>query len=417
MLILGGLDWKQWDIRKLYEEGYAQNPIVNACVGMIAEAASSVKLEVHAIDVKGEKTVLISHDVLKLMTRPNPMQGGREFVQELVTFHRITGEAFILKIADAKGQVRELYNLDPARMKVIPPKNGSAIPVAYEYGDGEKKETYTVDALTGRSDILHIRVPNPSSIWRGLSPLGACARWVDIHNAGAAWNHSLLKNSARPSGIVQFTGTPPDGGVIDQLREHFKKAWQGTGNAGGIPMLTGGAEFKPLSHNPKDMDFAVSVTEAAKNIALVYGVPLPLVTTEASTFSNVEMAGERFWTDTVLPLLDEVIGALSGFLFPPGSREVLAYNADSVPALEPRRQRLYDRMGKAVAAGLLTQNEARVEMGFDELADADQLKPIDKAGTPDPAASFAKSLKAAGFSDEEVRRAVNDEFGSPKVAA
>jgi HK97 family phage portal protein len=247
--------------------------------------------------------------------------------------------------------------------------------------------------------------------WRGLSPLSPAARPADIHNAGARWNAKLLQNSARPSGIVEMTGSPNET-LLDRMREHFKKAWQGSNNVGEVGLLTGGAKFTAMSMNPKDMEFILGMNAAAKDIALVYGVPLPLVTTDAATFSNMDSALERLWMDTVLPLLDEVIAAMSGFIAPLfGKNLQLIYNADSVPALELRRQRLYERMGKAVGAGLVTPDEAREEMGFGpvggmaaSLLVPSSLTPLQLVGAETQAQNVAKAMKAAGIPDGEVTK-------------
>ncbi|MBZ9674542.1 phage portal protein [Mesorhizobium sp. ES1-1] len=396
-------------------EGYAQNPIVFACANIIATAAASVKLELHTYDAKGDKTVDVSHPVLTLMAQPNPAQTWEEFAIELVAWHRVAGEAFILRLP-ATGQPRELHVLNPEAMDVKGGKGG--IPTEYVFGTGEDKKTFPVNQLTGVSQILHIKTFNPLNQWRGLSPLSPAARATDIHNRGSAWNSSLLLNSARPSGIVEFTGTVTET-VLSQMREYFKKAWSGTANAGNVPMMTGGAKFTALSHTPKDMDFQSGMSEAAKNIGLVYGVPLPLLTMDAATFSNMDSAQERLWTETVLPLLNLVIKKLGQFVMPlfadgkadKKTRVVLAYNAESVPALEPKRERLYKRMKDAVAGGLVTPNEARAEMGFEEMDGADQLlipgtlKPLDAIDTQ-PATELAKAMKASGFTAAEIAEAL-----------
>lgn len=349
-------------------EGYEQNPIVYACISRIAEACSSVKLEVHKYDSKGNKTVLNRHKLLDLLAKPNPTQSWMDFIQEAVAWYKIAGEIFILRLPE-KGPAAELYLLDPSAMDIERDKQGSAVPVAYLYGFGPNQRRFPVNIVTGESQVLHIKTFNPSDPFRGLPPLKAAARAVDTHNHGAQWNSNLLLNGARPSGIVELAGSPQEP-ALSQLREFFKKAWQGVANAGNVPILTGGGKFTPLSHTPKDMDFEKSMGEAAKNTALVLGVPLPLVTMEASTFANMESAEERLWIDTVMPLLNMLMGSLTNFLMPlygSATTDVLAYNSDGVPALEARRERLYKRMAGAVAGTLLTPDEARVEMGFDEL--------------------------------------------------
>jgi phage portal protein BeeE len=198
-------------------------------------------------------------------------------------------------------------------------------------------------------------------------------------------------------------------------------------------MLTGGAKFTPLSHTPKDMDFKESMGEAAKNTALVLGVPLPLVTMEASTFANMESAEERLWIDTVMPLLNMFMASLTNFLMPlygTGSTatEVLAYNSDSVPALEARRERLFKRMGQAIKDTLITPDEGRAECGFEEMGGpaagllvSGSMKSLDHINDkPEPVATspadiaknLGKALKACGYSDAEIDEMLPEQFGA-----
>jgi HK97 family phage portal protein len=394
------------DLAALYHEGYVQNPVVRACVDQIAKGAGNVKLELHRVTKTG-KEVITSHPLLNLLERPNPTQSGAGFIQELVTYHRIAGEAFVLRLPK-DGKPTEIYNLDPRYVDIKKPDAG-VMPKAYTYGTSESKVSYPVNPATGVSQVKHIKTVHPLNPWRGLSPILSCANAVDTHNCGGKWNAALLNNSARPSGIVEVSGAV-DPNLVNQLRTWFKSAWQGSSNAGTVPVLAGGAKFTPLSHAPKDMDFQNSMTEAAKQIAMAYGVPLPLVTTEASTYSNVAEAKEMLWADTIIPLLDEVLSALGDFLLPlfeknPGDY-ILTFNPDSIPALEAKRTRLYERMTKAVSGGLLTPNEARLEMGFDEQPGGEQLyiptslTPISSAGGQ---TALVKAMSDAGMEPEAIK--------------
>lgn len=409
------------NIKAYVTEGYGQNPVVNACVSIIATAGANVKLEMHSLSEGGDKKVDLNHPVLAVLAQPNPMQTWEEFALEMIAWHRVAGEVFILRLPE-KGQPKELHILNPEMMNVKASEFGN-LPKAYEYGDGEKKRIFPVNLITGVSQVLHIKTFNPTNPWRGLSPLSPAARAADMHNNGARWNSALLANSARPSGVIEIAGTVMES-TLSQLREYFKKAWQGVQNAGNMPLLTGGAKFTPLSHNPKDMDFKGTMEAAAKDIGLVYGVPLPLLTMEAATFSNMDAAQERLWTDTVLPLLNQIVKKLSQFLVPlygdVNKTIQLAYNADSVPALEPKRERMFKRMAAAVGGGLLTPNEARAEMGYDAMEHGDtlympgSLKPIGEETTAPK--DLAKAMKAAGYTPAEIVDAIGTDYGIKKAA-
>lgn len=379
-----------WKLNNAALEGYASNPVVFSCIRMIADACASVKIEVHKTAANGEVEILSKHPLLDLMRKPNPTQTGKQFIREMVTQYLYAGETFILKLPTNGSSVKELYTLEP-RLVTTKVTDTGVFPQHYEYGAGAEKQVYTVNQLTGKSAVKHIKTVNPLDPRRGFSPMYAAARAIDIHNEGSKWNVNLMANSARPSGVVEVPqGT--DVSAITSLHEMFKKFWQGAKNAGSVAFLTAGAKFTQTSLSPKDMEFSVSLGEAAKLIAMVYGIPLPLISNEASTFNNMDSAVERLWGDTVLPLLDDLLACLNDFL-DTGDGAQLAYNADSVAALEAQRGRKFDRMLKGIAGTMITPNEGRHETGYDthksERADdllvSTMTAPLDEANAEPPA--------------------------------
>jgi HK97 family phage portal protein len=215
--------------------------------------------------------------------------------------------------------------------------------------------------------MFFMKTYDPLDYWRGQSPLVAAGLAADTHNAGMRWNYSLLKNSARPSGLIKL-GEGAGGEVVARLKEWFKRAMQGERNAGEIPVLPHGADWQAMDQTAKDMDFLNTMKEAAKLIASAYGVPLPLIDNDASTFNNIEQAKERFYTDTVLPMAREFLRQFGNWLLPLyGEGLQFQINEDKIGALEGVRTRLYDRMIRAVTAGVLTEDEAREAMGYDPI--------------------------------------------------
>ena len=120
--------------------------------------------------------------------------------------------------------------------------------------------------------------------------------------------------------------------------------------------------------------------EAAKLIASAYGVPLPLIDNDASTFNNLEQAKERLYTDTILPIFREWLSQFGAWLLPfYGQGLSFQVNEDKIGALEGVRTRLFDRMMKAVAAGVLTADEAREAIGYAPLGDDVQPDDVQRA--------------------------------------
>jgi HK97 family phage portal protein len=365
LMVGGGASFIKWtDNRAFVEEGYQRNPIVYMAIEEVAKAVSGLKIE-----LKRGDDYLDDHPVKDLLKRPNPLMGGREFIRACMVDYLSQGE---MAIAQPIGQRQpaELWRIDPSEVEVKPGKGG--IPSAYVHKRNGQETTFQMRGLTApRSDMFFFKMFNPRDYWRGQSPLMAGGIAGDIHNRGAEWNYSLLKNAAKPSGIVTFKDDP-SADTVGKLKEWFKRAFQGSENAGEMPVLTGGATWQQASLSPMDMDFATSMTEAKKMIAGVYGVPLPLIDNEAATFANMDTAKERFYTDTVLPLANEFLEAFGNWLLPGfGDDLELCIDMDDIPALDATRGRKFDRVLQAMQAGLITVDEARDEIGYDPIDDSD----------------------------------------------
>ncbi len=113
---------------------------------------------------------------------------------------------------------------------------------------------------------------------------------------------------------------------------------------------------------PADMDFIELKHQAAREIALAFGVPPMLMGLPGdATYANYREASKALWRQTVLPLAGKILGALSQALMTPGMRGELAVDLDQVPALAEDRERLW---GQVSGAEFLSPAEKRKLLGF-----------------------------------------------------
>ena len=179
------------------EEGYSQNVVVYACVELISRTLANVDLDVFIGDERQE-----SHPLLDLLKQPNPIQSGADFWQAYAAFRLITGNTYLEMLAPTEGgEPRELWIWPPYQMKVVA-SDANPIPVAYVWDDGTRKKTWTVEPLTGESDLIHWKTFSALNPWYGMSPIRAASLSVDQHNDAGKWNARLLQNSASPSGLL-----------------------------------------------------------------------------------------------------------------------------------------------------------------------------------------------------------------------
>jgi HK97 family phage portal protein len=379
-------------------EGYAQNPITFACIEKIALAMQSVDLTLY--QVKGGTRVRIEgdHPLLALLNRPNPTTSGREFLAAMARYWMIGGNSYLYGVnVDAlkprSAPPKELYLLQPNHV-TIKENPGGQFPLAYEYRPGNSSATtYPVNALTGKSAVLHLKTFDPLDKWRGMPPLMAAAFAADVFNAGQKWNLSLLQNGAQPSGALMLKTT--DGGSKElsedqyrRLKQTIEEQYSGGANAGRPMLLEGGLEWKEMSQTAKDMDHEKNMLNNARWIASVYGVPPMLVNIPGeSTYSNFEQAQQALWTESVLPKLSMILDALNIWLAPMfGDGLEIWYDEEMIPALETLRKQKADRVN---AASYMTINEKRRAMGLDDADSGDVILvpagniPLELAGSMD----------------------------------
>jgi HK97 family phage portal protein len=137
-------------------------------------------------------------------------------------------------------------------------------------------------------------------------------------------------------------------------------------------VLEGGLDWKQMGYSPKDMEYIDTKHEAAREVALAFGVPPMLLGIPGdNTYANYAEANRTFWRQSVLPLVSRTARALSGWLSPGfGGSLTLRFNTDAIEALSVEREALWQRLEQA---SFLTINEKRAAIGYEPIAEADRL--------------------------------------------
>lgn len=357
---LGRPVWTPRDYGAFAREGFMQNAIAYRCVRMVAEAASTIPVLLYEGDHE-----LTEHPLIDLMRRPNRDQTCIDLLENWYGFLLVSGNTFAEAVA-IDGEIRELHILRPDRMKVVPGADGW--PEGFEYTAGGQTVRFGDEAVAGVRPILHLKMFHPDNDHYGMSPIEAAASAIDIHNEAASWNKALLDNSARPSGALVYAARDGNltGEQYERLKAELEDGFQGAKHAGRPMLLEGGLEWRPLSLSPKEMDFIAAKDSAAREVALAMGVPPMLLGIPGdNTYSNYQEANRSLWRQTVLPLVNRTLAALSNWLAPAyGGGIVLKPNLDEIEALAGERDQLWKRLE---GASFLTVDEKRAAAGYSAL--------------------------------------------------
>lgn len=358
--LAGRARWSPRDYGALAREGYQKNAIVYRCVRLISEAAASVPL-----CVRRQKTCETNDPAARFLSRGNPMGTTTEVLEQFYGYLQVGGNAYF-EAALIDGVPSALYALRPDRVSVVTGRDGW--PSGYEYEAGGYKRRFTRDAATGRSAVHHMRLFHPSSDSYGFSPLEAAAQAVDVHNEGGRWAKALLDNSARPSGALIYRGSEGadrlSDEAFDRLKSELEGQHSGAARAGRPMVLEGGLDWKAMSLTPADMDFTMGRREAAREIALAFGVPPMLLGMPGdNTYANYKEANQALWRQTIIPLVTKTARGLEGWLQPFFGEDLrIVSDLDAVPALSEERAKLWKRLSEA---SFLSDEERRTMAGLE----------------------------------------------------
>lgn len=329
--------------------GYCDNPIAQRAVRLVAEG------------VGGAPIVASDAQIAELVATTSAGQG---LIETLAAHLMLHGNGYVQILRDADGRPAELYALRPDRVTIEPDARGW--PTAYVYRVGDTATRIVAQEGDGAPVIVHIKGFHPTDDHYGLGCLGAAARAVAVHNAASRWNQALLDNAARPSGALIYRPDEP-GGVLSpdqfaRLKSELEASFAGHANAGRPMLLEGGLSWQSMALSPADMDFVALKSNAAREIALAFGVPPMLLGLPGdNTYANYREANRALWRLTLLPLADKITAALTQGLGHWWPDAALAIDQDKVPALSEDRERLWLQVG---AAEFLSPEEKRAMLGI-----------------------------------------------------
>lgn len=369
----GAAAWSARDYAALSRQGYHKNAIVFRCVRLIAEAAASVPFCVR----RGQHCES-GDPVAALLSRGHPGASHAEIMERFYGHLQVGGNAYF-EAALVGGLPAALYALRPDKMRVLADRKGW--PSGWEYDTDGIKRVFRCDMASGQSAVYHMKLFDPIDGLYGYAPLAAAADAVDIHNAGGRWTKALLDNAARPSGALIYKGASGSERLSDDQFERLKSELEGThsgaGNAGRPMVLEGGLDWKAMSFSPADMDFIAARREAAREIALAFGVPPMLLGIPGdNTYANYKEANLAFWRQTIIPLVRKTSSGMERWLQPfYGDDLRLVPELDSVSALSDERAALWARLSEAE---FITDAERRAMAGL--AADPDDSNSGDVRG-------------------------------------
>jgi HK97 family phage portal protein len=360
--ILGGTIETGKEPTFIYQRAYETLEIVNRGVNMIVDDACQIPVRVgeqYPGDsvVKGVKKSKVDK---RLNWQPNPYQDINTFRRNLLTDMILDGNIFIY------WDGAYLYH-QPANKMVIHSSKTSYI----------KKYTFNEQVNFKPSEIIHIKENSFTSIYRGTSRLKPARRTMELMTSMRNFQDNFFKNGAVPGLVLKSPNT-----LSQKIKDRLIASWQEKyrpGSGGKRPLvLDGGLEIDEISKiNFKDLDFQSAIDENEDIILKALGVPPILL--DSGNNANLRPNMRMYYLETVLPIVRKINSGYERFFG-------FHINEDTtdIPALQPELSDQSNYYSSLVNVGIITANEARDKLGFEEDKDpeSDKLRiPANIAGS------------------------------------
>jgi HK97 family phage portal protein len=321
---------------------------VYACQSLIGDAVASLPVD-HYTKISGRKETFDPIRSPRWIRQPNPFQTSYEFWFRVIISLLTDGNAFIYTLRNDRGEVAALYCMHPQYVNIL---DGPLGDNRYEVSD----DNGAVHGVLDRSQLLHIPAFTVPGASRGLSPIDMAREAIGLGLVAEEFGSRFFEQGTTMAGVIEHPGTPrPDEARL--LRDMFRKTHAGVKNSHSVGVLTGGAQFKPITLSPEQAQFLETRRFQKTEIALLYRVPAYLVDSSVSSTwgTGIEEQNKFFVDQTLMPWIVRIEQAVSTFLLP--GLQYIRFNVDA--RLRAKTKDRYEAYQTALNNGFLNADEIR----------------------------------------------------------
>ena len=357
-----------WKFEKWITEAYQTNSAARACVNQRWAGMADLPLQI----VNSAGDTIERPNVMKLLKTPNKRRypSWMKFLQATGIYYDFDGNTYAV-MGGTKGNPVEMSYLRPDKVTIELSKDNKEIQVYWYQPENGDRIPFEPE------QVFHFKSINVLNDLYGRAIIEPAALGIDQDNLASEWNASILQNMGAPS---MFLVPPPNAPEmtpkqVKQLEKVWNERRAGSKNAGVIVTVGGGFEPKIVSWNAKDLDWLKGVIQAQVRIATVCGVPPELIGIQGQkTYANFKEARKFLFINTIIPLARMYLSELSTFLsFWFNDEFEIIVDTSKVEAIQEDQELKWTRVGKAVNDSILTINEGRAELGFDDTDGGDVI--------------------------------------------
>lgn len=393
--------WLALEKPSQYREAVSENPVLNGCISILAQAAANgkkylVDLDGNEISWTSKKSAVQSARKL-FIDRPNPLQSAFEFNYERYYYLTTFGNNYVYMNNSSNLQtdilsVKTLFNLNSEFIeikqtgKLYDQLNISGIIEKYILTNYSPVKEFKSDY------IIHFNELNTSGIGNsiiGTSRLQSLS--LPIQNIQLAFEAmNVILKSRGMQGIIKLntkdaTGTQitPTGGIKRELDEKLKSGYGILDNQKQFLVVHADIEYIKTIMNSSELGIYNEFSNNSMIVSNGLGIPNELYKTytQGATFENQIQAVRRLYQDRVIPMVENDDKIFTDRLKLRDYGLELRTSFDHIPALQESfkeeaqaLQMNTNAAEKSYNLNLITWNQYLKMIGFEEVLGGDIYK-------------------------------------------
>ncbi len=220
------------------------------------------------------------------------------------------------------------------------------------------------DCVLPANQVMPIRMPAPQDPYAGRNPAGrSCFEALRTAGEYQRYQTNVIDTRAVPGGIfIPEAGKPLTADKRERLQQQWDQRFGRTGN-GRVLIADAPGTFTPTGPKPQDIGELKISDGSIIRAARAFGVPLAMMG-DGATFANQSGAAHLHAKHTVLPQVLRIEQALNSDLVRRYGEDLFLAAENPVPRDEAGE---IQKTTLAIQAGVLTRNEIRSRLGFDQI--------------------------------------------------
>ena len=345
---------------------------VYCCVVTLAEDVSKIK-PIFFRPRRGApgRDLVESHWLPRLLRRPNNWQTHFDFTLMLMTQLLLRSNAYAVIIRDATGRPIRLVPVNSDRVALWESPNGDLFYRVTPLGLHESAQLKNEPFLIPAEDIFHVRGLSLNGVLGSARMvLGKEAIGLDLayQQQAAHW----MSSGSRPSGVLS-TDQKLTAEAARRMASDWRDTHSGLQNSGKVAVLEEGLKYHQIAFSALDMEFIRSRQYQLEDLARMFRIPLHMISTQNGKGSTgtVEQQAAEYLNYTLASYTVNIGEKIAACFDLDGEGLVIDWDYSALTRADrSARVAMYAR---AVAGGIWTQNEARLDDGLNPEEGGDRL--------------------------------------------